>query len=327
MIIDFHVHALDPWVLERSGAHNVASGFGARPTLPPPGSRMAQVYELMLDPERQLPYMDANGIAVHVLSLPTVIAGSGWAPDAETALELDRRSNDALAAAVRAHPDRFRAACTLPLQDLGTALAELERCVGELGMRVVNLPAQVGGVYLGDPLLRELWQAIAAYGIIAFIHPDGVRDPFFQRYSLWNSAGQPIEEVKVMSSLIYEGRLDEFPQVPIVISHGGGYLPHYYGRHDRNVQNMPQSAANISRMPSDYLRLLYYDTCVYSPAVLEALIESVGAERLLMGGDHPVGDPDPVGFVRSAPGLAEEQLAAILGATAEALLAAAPSGS
>ena len=136
----------------------------------------------------------------------------------------------------------------------------------------------------------------------------------------WNSIGQSIEEAKVMASLIYEGIVEAFPGLKIVMSHGGGYFPHYMGRMDRNVSNRPDSMANIKRKPSEYLRSFYYDTCVFDPAVLTALAQRVGADRLVMGSDYPVGEFDPKGFVQACPELRGEQAAMIVGGSAAKLL-------
>jgi aminocarboxymuconate-semialdehyde decarboxylase len=325
-VIDVHAHVLDEHALEIAGPEGAASGFGARPSTPPPGSRFAAVNELMLHPERQVAAMDERGVDVHLVSAILAVTPTGWAqPD--VALELNRRYNDRIADAVRAHPTRLVGSFTVPLQDLDLALAELERAHRELGLAVIQLPASINGVYLGEPPLRPLWDEIAHRDLLVFVHPDGVRDPWFQRYSLWNSVGQPIEEAKVLSSLIYDGVLEDLPGLRIVISHGGGYLPHYYGRLDRNVHNMPESTVNISQPPSAYLRRLYYDTCVYEPSTLAALAERVGADRLLMGSDWPVGEADPIGFVQRCRGLGDAQRRAILGGTAAALLGLGPEGS
>jgi aminocarboxymuconate-semialdehyde decarboxylase len=123
-----------------------------------------------------------------------------------------------------------------------------------------------------------------------------------------------------MASIIYEGVLDAFPEVKIVMAHGGGYLPHYFGRLDRNVTNMPESARNISGKPSDYLRRFYYDTCTYSASVTEALVRRVGADRLLMGSDYSVGDADPVGSVKAVPNISAAELPMVTGGTAARLL-------
>jgi aminocarboxymuconate-semialdehyde decarboxylase len=157
-------------------------------------------------------------------------------------------------------------------------------------------------------------------GATVWIHPEGVRDPWFQRYALWNSAGQSIEEAKVMASLIYEGVMHKYPHLKVVMAHGGGYFPHYMGRMDRNHANRPDTVKNTGgRKPSDFLRAFHYDTCVYDPQVLKVLLERVGADRLVMGSDYPVGEKDPLAFIReNTP--SEEQVQQICGGNAARLL-------
>ena len=67
-----------------------------------------------------------------------------------------------------------------------------------LGLKVANVGAQYGGAYIGDPVFHPFWEAIEARGVTVWIHPEGMRDPWFQRYALWNSAGQSIEEAKCL---------------------------------------------------------------------------------------------------------------------------------
>jgi aminocarboxymuconate-semialdehyde decarboxylase len=317
--IDFHTHFVDPGVMRQSAPHWILSGFGTRSFEPPPaGSPRALQTARMLDPELALADISARGVDVHVLSASTVVQGTAWA-EPELQAELERRTNDACARWVALAPDRFVGSFTLPLRDDRLALRELDRASDELGLRIVNLPAQVDGDYLGAPRFGDLWAALQQRQTLVFIHPDGIRDPWFQEYSLWNSVGQPIEEAKVMSSVILEGVLDRHPGLRIVISHGGGYLPHYFGRLDRNVTNMPDSVRNISRRPSEYLRSFYYDTCVYDPAILAALADRVGTDRIVLGSDYPVGDADPLAVVREA-GFAPADVEAITGGTAAQLL-------
>jgi len=318
LVIDFHSHILDPEVYDRAWMHNVASGFGANGP-PQPGSRADRLHQKMFDPAAALADMDSVGIDVSVISLSTVIAGGQWA-DPDSDLELNRRGNDRVAQLVQAHGDRFVGSFSLPLQDLERSLGELERCVDSLGLRVANVPGAARGAYLGNPRFFPFWEAAADRRLIVFIHPDGVTDPWFQEYSLWNSVGQPIEETKAMSSIIYEGVLERWPELRIVMAHGGGYLPHYSGRHDRNVQNRPETARNISKLPSEYLKLFYYDTCVYVPHVLEELVQLVGADHIVMGSDYPMGEPDPCAFIDRARNLDAATAAAIKGGTAGLLL-------
>jgi aminocarboxymuconate-semialdehyde decarboxylase len=319
-VIDFHAHLLVPEVFERAAMHTVYTGFGAtRDYMPEPGTRLAAIVERMLDPAQHLPDMDARGIDREVLLSATVMQGSSWAEPVED-LELNARVNDVIGSWVEGHPDRFIGSCTLPLQDLARALPELERCVHQLGARAVQVPAHVRGKYMGHPDLRPFWEAVRDLGIVALLHPEGVADPWFQDYALWNSVGQPLEEAKALASIIYEGLLEVMPELVIVVAHGGGFLPHYFGRMDRNVTNMPGSARNLTHPPGTYFSRMYFDTCVYDPLILGALVERFGAVNLVMGADYPVGEEDPVGFIDRSELLDPSDRERVLGGTAARLL-------
>jgi aminocarboxymuconate-semialdehyde decarboxylase len=317
-IIDFHAHMLEEELLRHAAGKTVLSGYG---TNPDGGTRALNetTIQKMLDPQRQLEDMNCRGIDVSVVSSATVIQGTSWA-DPSTDLALNQRCNDRVAEWVAKYPGRFVGSFTLPLQDVDLALGEVERAVKHLGMRVANLCTQYQDVYIGDPRYRPFWEAAADLDIVVWIHPDGVRDLWFQTFGMWNSIGQSIEEVKVMASIIYEGVVETFPDLKIVISHGGGYFPHNMGRLNRNVTNRPDSMQNITRRPSEYLRSFYYDTCLYDSAVLTALVSRVGADRVVLGSDYPVGESDPIGFVENCPGISKTDAAMITGGTAAGLL-------
>jgi aminocarboxymuconate-semialdehyde decarboxylase len=121
--------------------------------------------------------------------------------------------------------------------------------------------------------------------------------------------------------MIFSGFLDRFPNLKIVAAHGGGYLPAYIGRSD-NCHAVDPHCRQMKKKPSEYLKQLYFDTLVYSPAVLAHLIDRVGADRIVMGTDYPfpVASRDPRGDVAAVSGLGEPEREAILGATAARLL-------
>ena len=318
LVVDFHVHMLEPEVFKASTNKTVFTGFGATPaTAPRPGAQ--QLMGRMFDPKAEIEDMDARGIDMSVVSSSTVLQGTSWA-EPKTDLELCMRCNDQAAAWVAQHPKRFIGSFVLPLQNPKLALGELERAVTTLGLKVANVSSSYNDVYMGDPVYHPFWEAVEKYGVVVWIHPEGTRDPWFQRYALWNSAGQSIEESKVMASLIYEGVMTKFPGLKVVMAHGGGYFPHYMGRLDRNTANRPDTVRNAGgKTPSSFLRSFYYDTCVYDPQVLKVLLERVGADRLVMGSDYPVGEKDPVGWLRES-GVAGEDLARIAGGNAARLL-------
>jgi aminocarboxymuconate-semialdehyde decarboxylase len=156
--------------------------------------------------------------------------------------------------------------------------------------------------------------------VTVFVHPDGAKDPWFFQWGMWNSLGQSLEEAKFMASVIYEGILESHPKLRLVIAHGGGYFPHNMGRLDRNVKNAPDSMRNIARKPSDFLKNVYYDTCLYDPTVLTALVKVVGSDRLLLGSDWPIGERDPIGFVNRCPDIGDLEKRMILGGRATELI-------
>jgi aminocarboxymuconate-semialdehyde decarboxylase len=312
-VIDFHTHMLDDELREICTSRNAITGFGQKKAPPSAGLRK------FFDPQLQIADMDERGIDMHVVFTGPVHMSTWWA-DAPTALKLTRRMNDIIAGWVARYPQRFVGTVTLPMQDVGLAVAELERAVTQLGHKAVLLPTNVDGVYLGDRTFWPLWEAIRRHDIPAFIHPEGIRDPWFHKFALWNSIGQQIEEAKVAASIIYEGLLDAIPGLKIVIAHGGGYFATCMGRLDRNIEK-PETRVNIgNKKPSDYLRHFYYDTCVYDPLALATLFKRVGADRIVLGADYPVGGSDPVAEVKEAVALSNAELRMVAAGTAARLL-------
>lgn len=304
---------MHPEVYLRCEAKNPASGFGAHFR-----SLDSPRFKRMLSPELQIEDMDLRGVDMNVISSVDVIHGRTWAEPAEEA-EMAAMINDMAAQWVSRFPARFVGTFSIPLGDMTLGLAELERRAHE-GMGVVHLPSNYRGTYLGDERFSDMWAAIAERDLTAFVHPDGTRDLWFQEYSMWNSIGQSIEEVKTMTHLIYTGVMDRHRGIKIVMAHGGGYMPHYMGRLDRNMRDKPETARNLSKKPSEYLKDFYYDSCVYDARTLELLVERVGSDRVVLGGDYPVADLDPIDFLDTAKQLTDKDRTAIAGGTAVRLL-------
>lgn len=311
-VIDFHVHFNDPELYRRGSAHNVMSGFGTRPMQPaiPSDGWRYDIQEKSKHAALQVADMEKFGIGMHVISLIGVSCNTDWA-ESEEAAALNRHANEMNAEWVRQYPNRFIGSFTLPLQDMKLALKELDYAVNTLGAKVASVSSNCRGDYLGEKKFRPFWEAVHALKLAVFIHPHGMTDMRLQKYFLWNGIGQPMEETRVMTSLIFEGVIDAFPGLKIVMAHGGGYLPHYIGRLDRNFENSPASRVNLSKKPSEYLRDFYYDTCVYGADVLEALIARVGADRIVFGTDYPVGERDPFATLKACTTLSEAERAMI----------------
>jgi aminocarboxymuconate-semialdehyde decarboxylase len=184
----------------------------------------------------------------------------------------------------------------------------------------VAISTTAGGMELGDNVLRPFWAKAEELGAVVYIHPGGNRDRRLKRWHLWNSVGQAFEEAMAVASLIYDGVLERHPRLSICISHGGGYMPYYMGRIDRNFAEKANTRVNMTKPPIEYLRMLYYDSCVYDRPVLQHLVDKVGADRVVLGSDYPVGEMKPVEFVCETATLSGEQKNMIVSGNAAALL-------
>ena len=112
--------------------------------------------------------------------------------------------------------------------------------------------------------------------------------------------------------------MERHPGPAVLLAHGGGAVLALRGRLRHAHEHIAGAQRALREPVEDSLRRFYYDTITHDPAVLRALVDFVGAERVLAGSDHPfdMGDPDPAATVRAA-GLDAEAEAAILGGNAE----------
>lgn len=322
--IDFHAHIVVPEVFEVTSAYALVLAPARDPSRPEAErqrTRDAQVGVVgrMSDVRNRLARMDEMHVARQILS-PSLVHQSTGMLEREDSRRLERLSNDRVAEMVASAPDRFVGLGSVPLQEPDLAVMELRHCRRDLGLRGVAISTFAGGREIGHPDLHAFWREAADLGAIVYVHPAGNRDPRFLPYALWNSVGQSLEETMAIASLIYEGVLERFPSLKICISHGGGYMPHNMGRIDRNWLEKPATRVHMKRPPGDYLRMLWFDSCVYDNDILRNVVAKVGRDRVVLGSDYPVGDKQPVKTIEDA-GLDDDLCTAILFENAERLLA------
>jgi aminocarboxymuconate-semialdehyde decarboxylase len=271
----------------------------------------------------RLKHMDKMGIDVQALS-PAPNQTYYWTEPGLGA-ELARSVNDRLAEIVAAHPDRFVGLGTIPLQDVGLAVNELERCVRKLGLRGVEINPNVNGMELTDARLNleQFFARAQALDAVVFMHPIGFTqgerlvDHYFN-----NVIGNPLETTVAASHLIFDGVMERHPKLKVVLPHAGGYLAHYWARMDHAHRARPDCRTVIRRKPSSYLKKFYFDTLAFDPRMLRQMVDQYGAEHVLLGTDYPydMGDEDPVGTVGKIPRLKTAEKERILGGNAARLL-------
>lgn len=271
--------------------------------------------------ERRLADMDRMGVDMQAVSAAP--SQYYYSADAERGGAVSRVINDELAVLVSRHADRFVGIGTLPLQNAEMAVAELVRCVKELGFRGVEIGTHVNGEEISSPRLAPFWAKIEELDVVVFIHPTSATHP--QRlgdHYLANLLGHPFESTLAISHLIFDGVLERHSGLKIVIAHGGGFLPAYPGRLDHGYGARRDVCEGLPHPPSTYLKRLYFDTMVFDPDQLRFLIEQYGADHIVLGTDYPydMGEDDPLGLLARVAGLDNDARDAIGGGNAAALL-------
>jgi aminocarboxymuconate-semialdehyde decarboxylase len=284
-------------------------------------AQMQSLHLKLTSVDARLQDMDRLGIDVQALS-PSPFQYCYWAPP-ELGLAYSRLVNDGVAQMVAHMPDRFVGLGTVPLQTPGLAVMELERVVGELGFRGVQIATNVLGEELSHERYRPFFAKAQELGVLVFMHPNGFSDGRrLADHYFSNIIGNPLDATVAVAHLIFDGVLESLPSLKLCIAHGGGFLPSYTGRMDHAHRVREDCRRCIQQLPSTYLKRLYFDTVVFNPAQLEYLIREYGADHIVLGTDYPydMSEPDSVRFVNQLSELSKEERAAILGGNAARLL-------
>ncbi len=326
--IDIHCHYLNPEVAAKvaqldPARHDPLVQFANALTREVNAKQMRDRAPRLSDIATRLRDMDRMGIDIQAVS-PAPNQTYYWT-EPDMGRELARDVNDRLAQIVAAHPGRFVALGTVPLQNVELAIGELERCVRDLGMRGVEINPSVRGMDLTDPRLdlERFFAKVQELNVLIFMHPLGftsgerLRDHYFN-----NVIGNPMETTIAASHLIFDGVLQRHPRLKLVLPHAGGYLAHYWARMDHAYHARADCRTILRRPPTHYLKKMYFDTIAFDPAMLRHLVDQYGADHVLLGTDYPydMGVEDPVGAIAGVPHLSGTERARIEGGNAARLL-------
>ena len=273
-----------------------------------------------IDLDERLEAMDAQGVMAQALSLtqPMVYWATG-----DLSRKLSAAFNDSLVSAHESHPTRFFGQAILPMQEPALALAELDRVSTLPGIRGVYLATCVLGRQLSDPIFWPVYERLEALGLPIFLHPVeviGMQDRL-KDYFLSNLLGNPFDTTIAAAHLVLGQVMDRFPQLDVVLPHGGGALPLLIGRIEHGWRVRPE-CKHLERSPREYLRRFHYDTITHSPEALTYLIDLVGADRVLLGSDYcfDMGYERPIEVLSSHQSLSAQDRNAILISNAARLM-------
>jgi aminocarboxymuconate-semialdehyde decarboxylase len=272
-------------------------------------------------PEQRIADMDHMGIDIQAISPAPRQTYYGADPD--LGLAVSRQINDDIADMCGRYPDRFVGLGTVPFQAPELALAELDRLHKSLGFRGIEIMTHVAGEDLSEPRFRPIFARCEELGLLVFMHSDGFTEARrFRDHYLANVIGNPLDSTVALHHLIFGGVLEDCPGLKLVVAHGGGYLPAYSGRIDHAASARPDCCEHLKKMPTEYLKQVYFDSLVYTHHQLQFLVEEYGVDHILVGTDYPadMGEIDPIGFIEGAKCLDDAARRAILGENAARLL-------
>jgi aminocarboxymuconate-semialdehyde decarboxylase len=253
------------------------------------------------DMRKQIGRMQRDGVERTILSQATPFID--YHLDAKLAVEAALVFNDALAGAIAHDRTRLGGWALLPMQDAAAAAQELRRCVRDHGFVGGHVASNVRGVYLHDAQFEPIFRAAVDLNVPLFVHPaDPLGKDRTKEYELTIVAGYLFDNTINILKMICSGFLDRWPGLKLVCAHAGAFSPILRARMQREVDTNPQLASTLKMPVGDYLRRLYFDTICFEPAILRYVAGVVPVEHLLLGSDapFPLGEPNPVSFVRDA---------------------------
>jgi 4-oxalmesaconate hydratase len=286
MKIDIHAHVTAPESLYayKAGllAHRGAHGRGRVAVTDQDLRDALNAPNAAFGGKSHLEHLDDAGIDIQLVSpRPFQMMHSEQAKLVEWFTE---ETNNIIAGTCQVEPGRFRGVAGLP-QSMETDprrwTAELRRCVTELGFAGALLnPDPCEGTAqppsLGDRFWYPVWEALCELDVPALIHSAGCRPPARETYSLHFIQEETLAVAALLSSTVF----DDFPDLKVIVSHGGGAIPYQRGRFE-------PGAIRQGRSYRDLLRKLYYDTCLYTQDAIELLLRAVGVDRCLFGTEKP----------------------------------------
>lgn len=186
-------------------------------------------------------YMD-----VVVCSLPV----SGGSPDPATI----SRKNDVIAEAMDRHPNFIKGMAFINPGFSREAVAEIERCVNELGMIGIKLYNQY---FISDPVLHPVIEKCIELDIPILEHAG-------------KQMNLPITQPFISDGIHFAKVAEKYPEAAIIMAHvaGGG--------------DWQWSLKAIADCPNIYTDI---SGSVYDEGIIEQTVSYLGAERVLFGTD------------------------------------------
>ncbi len=259
--------------------------------------------------ERRLGEMDEAGVDMMVLS-PSAPAVQMLEP--KLARELSVATNDHLAEAVAAHPDRFAGLATLPTSDPPAAVLELERAVTELGFKGAMIHGHTLGRFLDEPDFWPILECAESLGVPLYLHPAPLPaavvaayysglDPDVARALSMAAWGWHVETGLHALRLVVAGVFDRFPALQFILGHMGENLPFSLARADSILS---RAVKGLEHPVAHYFHENFHITMsgYFTLSPFQCALSVFGADRMMFSIDFPhSSNVEAVRFLETVP--------------------------
>jgi predicted TIM-barrel fold metal-dependent hydrolase len=231
--------------------------------------------------------MEDNRIERAVLSVSSPGVHFG---DDEASVRLARHVNDYACTIVSEHPERFEFFASLPLPAVDAAVAEAIRALDSLRAAGVIVMSNSAGLYLGDAMLRPLWEQLNQRKAIVFVHPTS--PPNAEVVALKRPSPMiefMFETTRTVTDMVFADIPSRYPDIRFVIPHCGATLPLLAARIElfRSLLPGPNGGPPSAMTTHSQLRHLWYDLAGSPlPSQARVLVDTVGDQQLLYGSDY-----------------------------------------
>ena len=277
---DVHTHLVPPLVI--AAAEGGAYGMAVEP-----GKLHVCSHGVGLQPisdsDKLVARVKSDGLDGAIVSVPPSL----FRPDLSAS---ERRAycdlvNDALRDACGRHGGVLRPLAYLPAEDPFMAADIAARLDHAWAGAVMG--TQLRGLLYSASDYDSLWRVLAERGLALFLHPGASPDGRLDDFYLGNLLGNPVETTVAAAHIVFAGVFDRFPELKIILAHGGGCTVPLAGRWRQGADTRRPGISKMPLMPFDAVRRFYVDSLVHSSAYLDMLLAILGAERILFGSDWP----------------------------------------
>lgn len=304
-IIDIFNHVMPPAYLELVKAHSKEPGMVKRMS----NLRMLWDIEHRVAMLREQ-FPQVQQVLTLGLPAPELIGDASQSP------EFARVANDGMADMVRQYPGEFPAfVASLPMNNVAAALAEMDRAIGQLGARGIQIISSVAGRPLDDPEFFPVFErATRHHDVPIWMHParpatraDYAGEPK-SRYEIWQVLGWPYETSAAMARIVFSGMLQRLPEMRIITHHCGGMIPYFAGRAETLWAQLGSRSTDgdeadvlkrLEKPPIEYFKMFYGDTVLGGAAApLACGLAFFGPDRVVFASDCPFDPEEGPMFIR-----------------------------